>query len=33
MTQDAEVRRHKRGGIYFEDFVVGHLYEHRSPAP
>ena len=21
--------RHKRGGIYFDDFVVGHLYEHR----
>jgi acyl dehydratase len=21
--------RHKRGGIYFEDFVVGRLYEHR----
>ena len=21
--------RHKRGGIYFEDFVVGQLYEHR----
>jgi acyl dehydratase len=21
--------RHKRGGIYFEDFVVGELYEHR----
>ena len=20
--------RHKRGGLYFEDFVVGHLYEH-----
>src|SRR5262249_43241562 len=20
--------RHKRGGIYFDDFVVGHLYEH-----
>src|SRR5947209_18631355 len=22
------VARHKRGGIYFDDFVVGHLYEH-----
>ena len=21
--------RHKRGGIYFEDFVIGQLYEHR----
>jgi acyl dehydratase len=21
--------RHKRGGIYFEDFVIGRLYEHR----
>ena len=21
--------RHPRGGIYFDDFVVGHLYEHR----
>ena len=28
MTQDTELRRHKRGGIYFDDFVVGHLYEH-----
>ena len=27
MTQEAVVR-HKRGGIYFDDFVVGHLYEH-----
>jgi acyl dehydratase len=28
MTQETEVR-HKRGGLYFEDFVVGRLYEHR----
>jgi acyl dehydratase len=21
--------RHKRGGLYFEDFPVGHLFEHR----
>jgi acyl dehydratase len=21
--------RHKRGGLYFEDFVVGQMYEHR----
>ena len=28
MTPDTEVRRHKRGGLYFDDFVVGHLYEH-----
>src|SRR6266852_1395969 len=27
MAQDSPVR-HKRGGLYFEDFVVGHLYEH-----
>ena len=28
MDQDAIVR-HKRGGIYFEDFAVGALIEHR----
>src|SRR5262249_36504572 len=28
MTQDTQLHRHKRGGIYFDDFVVGHLYEH-----
>ena len=28
MAQDTELRRHKRGGLYFDDFVVGHLYEH-----
>ena len=27
MAEDTAVR-HKRGGIYFDDFVVGHLYEH-----
>ena len=32
MAQDTELRRHKRGGIYFEDFVAGQLYEHRSRA-
>ena len=21
--------RHPRGGLYFDDFIVGHLYEHR----
>jgi len=21
--------RHPRGGMYLDDFVVGHLYEHR----
>ena len=28
MAQDTFVR-HKRGGIYFEDFVVGQIFEHR----
>jgi acyl dehydratase len=23
------VKRHKRGGIYFEDFEIGKVYEHR----
>ena len=23
------IQRHKRGGLYFEDFQVGKLYEHR----
>ena len=22
------IQRHKRGGLYFEDFEVGKLYEH-----
>ena len=28
VTEDPQLR-HKRGGIYFEDFVIGRLYEHR----
>jgi acyl dehydratase len=28
MAQETAIRRHARGGIYFDDFVVGHLYEH-----
>jgi acyl dehydratase len=28
MTEDTQMR-HKRGGIYFEDFVIGRRYEHR----
>ena len=28
MTQTTAMR-HKRGGLYFEDFVVGELFEHR----
>jgi acyl dehydratase len=28
MQQDTIIR-HKRGGIYFDDFVVGTLFEHR----
>src|SRR5437868_830252 len=27
MTETAE--RHPRGGLYFDDFVVGRLYQHR----
>ena len=27
MARDTVVR-HKRGGLYYDDFVVGHLYEH-----
>src|SRR5262249_21304342 len=26
---DTTVVRHKRGGLYFEDFVVGEVVEHR----
>ena len=29
MTQKAEPQRHKRGGLYFEDFEVGSVTEHR----
>ena len=25
----SEPRRHKRGGLYFEDFKVGETIEHR----
>jgi acyl dehydratase len=28
MASDTAVR-HKRGGLYFEDFVIGELFEHR----
>ncbi|NWG23740.1 MAG: MaoC family dehydratase [Pseudorhodoplanes sp.] len=28
MTQD-NIVRHKRGGLYFEDFEIGKIYEHR----
>ena len=28
MQQDTAIR-HKRGGLYFEDFVAGTVYEHR----
>jgi acyl dehydratase len=28
MAQETAMR-HKRGGLYFEDFAVGHVYEHR----
>jgi acyl dehydratase len=28
MAQESTAR-HKRGGLYFEDFVVGDLFEHR----
>ena len=27
-TAQGSAVRHKRGGLYFEDFAVGHLYEH-----
>ena len=29
MTSTIAGERYKRGGIYFEDFVIGRLYEHR----
>ncbi|BAT60196.1 bifunctional aldehyde dehydrogenase/enoyl-CoA hydratase [Variibacter gotjawalensis] len=25
----SEPIRHPRGGLYFEDFIVGHVFEHR----
>ncbi len=27
--EEKDVVRHPRGGLYFEDFVVGHVHEHR----
>ena len=29
MTSTVTGERHKRGGIYFEDFVTGEIFEHR----
>jgi acyl dehydratase len=29
LSMVSEKERHPRGGMYFDDFVVGHLYEHR----
>jgi acyl dehydratase len=29
MHQQETAQRHKRGGLYFEDFVPGAVYEHR----
>jgi acyl dehydratase len=29
MSQKAEPKRHMRGGLYFEDFEVGSITEHR----
>jgi acyl dehydratase len=29
MQQQDTAQRHKRGGLYFEDFVPGTVYEHR----
>jgi len=28
-TNEDPPMRHQRGGIYFEDFVIGRLYQHR----
>jgi acyl dehydratase len=28
LTEDPQMR-HQRGGIYFDDFVIGRLYQHR----
>ena len=28
LAEDAQMR-HQRGGIYFDDFVIGRLYQHR----
>ena len=29
MSETKTVQRHKRGGIYFDDFVAGEVFEHR----
>ena len=29
MSEPRTAQRHKRGGIYFDDFVAGDLFEHR----
>ena len=29
MSETVTARRHKRGGIYFDDFVAGEVFEHR----
>jgi acyl dehydratase len=29
MSDDLQAERHKRGGIFYEDFVIGALIEHR----
>ena len=29
MSETKTAQRHKRGGIYFDDFVAGEVFEHR----
>jgi acyl dehydratase len=29
MSDDLQARRHKRGGIFYEDFIIGAVIEHR----
>ncbi len=29
MNEVLEAKRHPRGGLYFEDFAVGHVFRHR----
>jgi acyl dehydratase len=29
MSETKAAQRHKRGGIYFDDFVAGEMFEHR----
>lgn len=29
MSDDTQVKHHKRGGIFFEDFVIGEVIPHR----